>query len=402
MTKVDPPRDLTIPDPGSTTARAVLSRAVGLAMRELRALPAVGAARAPVLALRDRIEAIVRVEPGALASVARRPTVGAPLRALRHARDADRGQRAAALAIEVVATAALDLAIAGALGKKLTIEAPPARLLSLAARVAIDVGAGADAIDVEDGRLTIHAPGGTTSIDLTALDDAARVRRPYHPIDGGSIVLALDDNNPLAMLEAHPDKAGNAIDLGGKEPSAWTSMIGDALALVGDHMPDLRAEMDLYLHQIVPVGYDPERHLSASYQEAIGTVYMTLHPDLMTMAEALIHEFSHNKINALFELDPVLENAFSPLYTSPVRPDPRPLHGVLLAVHAFLPVARLYERMIEEGHALASSPSFRARFEAVKRINHEGASVLVEHARPTPVGRALLGEIRRWDERYQK
>lgn len=400
MAKVDPPRDLTIPDPGSTTARAVLSRAVGLAMRELRALPAIGAARAPVLALRERIEALVRAEPGALASVARRPTVGAPLRALRHAGDAT---RAAALAIEVVATAALDLAIAGALGKKLTIEAPPARLLSLAARVAIDVGAGADAIDVEDGLLTIRAPRGSTPIDLASLDGAAHVRRPYHPIDGGSsIVLALDDNNPLAMLEAHPDKAGNAIDLGGKEPGAWTSMIGDALALVGDHMPDLRAEMDLYLYQIVPVGYDPERHLSASYQEAIGTVYMTLHPDLMTMAEALIHEFSHNKINALFELDPVLENAFSPLYASPVRPDPRPLHGVLLAVHAFLPVARLYERMIEEGHALASSPSFRARFEAVKRINHEGACVLIEHARPTPVGRALLDEIRRWDERYQK
>src|SRR6185503_20664745 len=87
--------------------------------------------------------------------------------------------------------------------------------------------------------------------------------------------------------------------------------------------------------------------LSASYQEAIGTIYMTLHPSLMTMTEALIHEFSHNKINALFEIDDVLENAWSPLYASPVRPDPRPLHGVLLAVHAFLPVARLYEALIQ-------------------------------------------------------
>src|SRR6185503_4671918 len=117
--------------------------------------------------------------------------------------------------------------------------------------------------------------------------------------------------------------------------------------------------------------------LSASYQEAIGTIYMTLHPSLMTMAEAVIHEFSHNKINALFELDDVLENAWAPLYTSPVRPDPRPLHGVLLAVHAFLPVARLYERMIEQGDPLAESSAFRGRYAAIRRINREGAELVL-------------------------
>src|SRR6185436_4142373 len=104
--------------------------------------------------------------------------------------------------------------------------------------------------------------------------------------------------------------------------------------------------------------YDDHKHLSASYQEAIGTIYLTLHPNLMTMAEAVIHEFSHNKLNALFELDELLENAYWPLYTSPVRPDPRPLHGVVLAVHAFQPVARLYERMTDAGHPRARSPDF--------------------------------------------
>jgi HEXXH motif-containing protein len=148
------------------------------------------------------------------------------------------------------------------------------------------------------------------------------------------------------------------------------------------------------------VGYDPERHLSASYQEAIGTIYLTLHPSRMTLAEALIHEFSHNKINALFELDDLLENAFSPLYTSPVRPDPRPLHGVLLAVHAFLPVARLYERMIAEGAPEAEDEAFVARFAQIRRINREGAELLLREGRPTAVGRVLLDEIRRWHEHY--
>jgi HEXXH motif-containing protein len=117
----------------------------------------------------------------------------------------------------------------------------------------------------------------------------------------------------------------------------------------------------------------------------------------MTMTEAVIHEFSHNKLNAMLELDPLLDNAFSPLFSSPVRPDPRPLHGVLLAVHAFLPVADLYRRMIAADDPRARSSAFLERYAKIVRGNHEGASVLLENARPTSAGRALLDEIRRLD-----
>mgnify|MGYP000048771696 CR=1 FL=1 len=33
----------------------------------------------------------------------------------------------------------------------------------------------------------------------------------------------------------------------------------------------------------------------------------------MTMTEALVHEFQHNKLNAALDLDPFLENAFDEL-----------------------------------------------------------------------------------------
>ena len=98
--------------------------------------------------------------------------------------------------------------------------------------------------------------------------------------------------------------------------------------------------------------------------------------------------------------DAVLENAFHPLYRSPVRPDPRPLHGVLLAVHAFLPVARLYERMIEDGAPGSDHPDFRRRYAQIIGKNREGAAVLLEHARPTPIGAGVLEEIRRWDAHF--
>jgi HEXXH motif-containing protein len=309
-----PPRDLTVPEHGSTTARDVLSSALGRAMREAR------------VAVRGH-PALGRIEPGALASLVRRARVGVLVRALRSATDVE------ATRSELVATMLAELSGSGS-HESVAIEEP--------------------------------------------------------------IVLALADNNPLAMHEAHPDKRGNALDLGGRPSSEWVAALREALQLVRSHLPDLRTEMDLYLQQIVPVGFFDDRHLSASYREAIGTVYLSLHPSPMTMVEALVHEFQHNKLNALLESDDVLENAHEPLYRSPVRPDARPLHGVLLAVHAFVPVALLYERMIVAGDARASD----RRLREIALMNREGTDVLRAHARPTPVGKALLDELFRWDQHF--
>jgi len=169
---------------------------------------------------------------------------------------------------------------------------------------------------------------------------------------------------------------------------------------VGAHLPAFRAELEAVLQQVVPVGWDEERHLSASVQEAIGTIYLSLHPNPMTMAEAVIHEASHNKLAALFELDPVLENDRAEAYASPVRPDPRPLHGVLLAVHAFLPVAALHAAMIAAGTPGSEHPAFRQRFAKIVAGNREGAQVLRTHARPTTLGAELLAEIDALDRRF--
>lgn len=348
MRPLTPPRDLTIPEPGSTTARDVLSRAIGRLLRELRPLLRAHAASAPddVAAIEASLASLS--DPAPLVSVLRRPHVGGLVRTLR----ATRPGEGEPILVELLATLAGDLAHLGAIAPVSLRRRPP--------RVVSPVTGG-------DG---------------------------YHVVEG-DILFALLDNNPLAMHEAHPDKGGNAIDLGGRGVEPWISSLRGALGRVATHLPDLRAEMSLYVQQIVPVGFYEDRHLSASYREAIGTLYLSLHPGPMTMVEAVIHEFQHNKLNALFESDDVLENAHEPLYASPVRPDPRPLHGVLLAVHAFLPVALLYERMIAAG-----ATDLDARFRDVIRINREGTEVLLANARPTAVGQGVLEEMERWDRHF--
>ncbi len=215
------------------------------------------------------------------------------------------------------------------------------------------------------------------------------------------IKLALKDLNPISSIEAHPDKAGNALDLGGHSEEDWRASLAQCLDWILELWPELFEEMEILLRQIVPVGYSDTKHLSASYKEAVGTIYMTLHPHLLTMTEALIHEFQHNKMNLASYFDPFLENAFFPLYKSPVRPDPRPLWGVLLAVHAFLPVAEFYRKMRAAHHPVSQTPDFEKRLAEIDEKNREGMDTLRMHAHWTPAGRALMDELEALEKRHQ-
>jgi HEXXH motif-containing protein len=389
------PHDLTIPEPGSTTARDALSGAIRRSLQDLMRLS--GAADLELRAFRPTLKRLLGEAPGALASVLRAPTVGGLLRCLRRrAPELDFGEGVA----ELLATIHTDLAHAHALAEPVSQGRLPRRILSLPARRSIEVPAWAARAEFRNGAITFFGPGdqrSTIELGLASAPAGGEDAGPYFAITD-TLVLASVDNNPLAMSEAHPDKQGNAIDLGGRPAREWTETLAESLELIGRYMPELRGEIDLYLHQIIPVGFDEHTHLSASYQEVIGTVYMTLHPQLMTMVEATIHEFQHNKLHAELELDPLLHNAFSPLYSSPVRPDPRPLQGVLLAVHAFFPVARLYQLMREAGHEGTRGPDFERRYAQIVKGNHEGTSVLLEHGQPTEHGRAVLDELRRWDQ----
>ncbi len=380
-----PPEDLTIPRPGSTTVRTLLSRALRRVLTDLGRLDVRGAPaadRAGYTILLGLVREAMARDPGAVWSALRRPTIGALIRFARF------GGRASQVLGELTATLLVELAYVGAIEAPVRVRAP-ARVISLGQRRVFELPTG----ELECGTQVLHHGEGVRAIEGFAAPCGVPIT--------DTLVLACVDNNPLAAVEAHPDKQGNAVDLGGRDGEAWVAALRAALALIERYMPELAGEIGTVLHQVVPVGYDESRHVSASYQEAIGTVYLSLHPNLMTMTEALIHEFSHNKLNLLFELDAVLENAFTPLYPSPVRPDPRPLHGVLLAVHAFQPVAQLYAAMLAAGDPCAADPGFGRRFAEIVAGNREGAAVLRAHARPTRVGAGVLAEVDAIDRGFE-
>ncbi len=403
---LEPPSDLAVPVQGSTTTRAILSRALGRVCRELLGLVRAHAAeelREDALALERALVLVANRDPGAIASVLRRPHTSTLARVLRST-----GRGSPSLASELFALIAFDLAWLGALPGGVTLRCLPRRIVSLTARIAVDLPPGARSATFANGEVTIERQGAGAALvlDLVALAAGAphpSCTRPYREVSG-DILFARADNNPLSGIEAHPDKkTPNTVDLGGRDESEWIDAIRKALALIETGLAPMAADIHLVLQQIVPTGYDAEKHLSCSYQEDIGTLYASLHPSPYTMAEALIHEVSHNKINALMDLDPLLENAPTELYASPVRPDPRPIHGVLLAVHAFVPVACMYERLVASQPPGLSGArrNLEERLAAVVRSNRSGTEVLREHARATPVGRGLLEELFEWDRHFR-
>ncbi len=390
---------LLMPDGGGDGAtRRLVLRLVKKLARDLMTLPPaavpaeLGGAFAQAAQLVRRLgEANAR----GLFAVLRRPQVHVLLtcawRAIEDGNVLDARARTTALLVQLGFELALEGALPEGAALRVPVPAPDGVLRSPSRRLEVALPRHAG-LRFENGFVTLVGPG--TRVPL-----AGPPSERFPEVAPGA-VLALVDNNPISDFEAHPDKQGNALSLGDAPASAWTASIAEGLALVGRWLPDLREEMGLVLQQLVPVGTDDEKHLSASYREAIGTVYLTLHPRLMTMTEALIHEYQHNKVNMLFHVDPVLHNAYWPLYTSPVRPDPRPLHGVLLAAHAFLPVAELYRRMMEAGVPEATRPDFVARARQIVQKNASAMATLEAHAEPTDAGRVLLAEMTEMNRRH--
>lgn len=346
----------TLPSPGDDWLPAARTRNLRRTARLLLAWPhpLPGWLERPYQSAREVLGRLVAARPAELYAALALPQVGAPL----HAGDL----------AEALTQLFVELSRRRVLGREgFWWPAPVTRLLCPPTGAARDVpGSG---LLFVDGEIEI---GAQETWDLRPVGAPA-----FLPMREGGW-LALADNNPLAMVEAHPDKAGNALSLGTATAAEWVAALDDARALVREALPGLADEHRALLAAAVPVGGPMELSLSASYREALGVVYLSLHPSRAKMAEVLIHELQHTKLNLLSFTDPLLENAEG-LYASPVRPDPRPLWGVLLALHAFVPVEALYRHV---GDA--------ARLAEVREANREALAVVREHGRPTAMGRVLI------------
>ena len=366
--------ELTLPESDTRAAQRHLGAALARLVRDLQrvTLPSDPVAAADARTVLALLGPLSRSQPGLVWSALRRPSVYSHLRLA--------ADGAADLLHVGLVTLAAELASCSALEHLVELRRAPRRILlrSRMEQLTLDPAA----------PVRIHPDGSVSQRGVLCPRSPA-----FIPVRG-PVALALADDNPLAALEAHPDKSGSQLDLGVAPADHWVAALEDAFALVARGLPTLAEELEVVLSVVVPVGTHQERHLSASYREALGMIYLTLHPDPLTMMEAVVHEAQHNKLNAVLTVDRLLENAPEERYPSPVRPDPRPLLGVLLAVHAFVPVALLYQALGRTGDARVVNSRARARLGSIVAGNVEGLEMLERHARPTTLGAELLRELR--------
>ncbi len=387
---------LTLPASGERTVDRLLEGVAQHALRTLLTRPAHDLPPTLARALPPVQWALARFaqrDPARLLAAVAAPDVLAPALALAG------GAHPAADCVSRAVPALL--AALGSLPENTRWDAPVALLVDATRERVLRVEPAARALRIGREGLHVEATGGGLRLD--ASDDAARalpqvrVEAPFTRVHDTlpALRLATLDTNPLAMLEAHPEKQGNAIDLAGRTTAEWARALHEGLELVRVALPAWWEELPRTLARIVPVGWHGERHFSASYREAPRVAYVSLHPDPLTLAEAIVHETQHGKLNLLTWSDAVLENGYTAWTTSPVRPDLRPIMGVLLAVHAFVPVAALHHGLASAGHPIAATPTFARRRAEVLAGNARGLAILHEKAAPTTRGARILDDLAR-------
>ena len=88
-------------------------------------------------------------------------------------------------------------------------------------------------------------------------------------------------------------------------------------------------------------------------------------------------------------LSPLLHNGHSEWTTSPVRPDLRPISGVFLALHAFLPVVMLFRIKVTQD-SISETPSYIRRYKEVREGNRRALETIIQKGQPSVQGKKLI------------
>jgi HEXXH motif-containing protein len=118
------------------------------------------------------------------------------------------------------------------------------------------------------------------------------------------------------------------------------------------------------------------------------------------LVETLIHEFSHNLLNALIDQHGILAEDCprGELFYSPWRPDARPLSGILHAVYVFERIAEFYERYLS---LYPDADAYRQRYASIVGRLVLGLRTLQQAARFNDEGTAFFARLSAGVEKHR-
>jgi HEXXH motif-containing protein len=208
--------------------------------------------------------------------------------------------------------------------------------------------------------------------------------------------LTLDDVTPYRNL----DEPVPPCRLGDAELDRWKAQLAEAWAILVSDWPDLADAMSAGLSVVVPLPVGDGREVrSASTGDGFGAALLSPHPDPVTLAASMVHEFQHIQLGSLLHLLTLVREpaANDPNVYAPWRDDPRPVPGLLQGIYAFFGISGFWQR-----HRRSAPPGGKAladfEFAYARRQTAAALSTLVSSRLLTVRGqqfiRVLAGQVR--------
>ena len=208
------------------------------------------------------------------------------------------------------------------------------------------------------------------------------------PVDAARY-RAVIDNDPARPLGLLPVTAGEVERIRG--------LVDQGRDLLAETELTLLDEVDTLGHQIVVATNEGAGFGGAATVFLWGAVILNPNrvPDRVTLVEGLAHETAHALLFGLTLGADLTSNDPAERYASPLRPDPRPIEGI---VHATFVLARMNYALaaLREARALNTSEHrLIADKLARNRASYEaGLGVVLAHARFTSQGQAIFDACR--------
>jgi len=210
-----------------------------------------------------------------------------------------------------------------------------------------------------DGRLTAWDDVMNKPIplpeDLATPSDAWKPARYLHAVAAGRELKVLIDRPPVDN-----DMFGWAAadELSDERYALWQEAFVEAWPMLVKYYPEYAAGIEAGFRTIVPLQDAPQgTSRSVTNESAFGAAAMTAPGDATQLALALLHEFQHSKLAALWHAVTLHKHVDETPAYAPWREDSRPVHNLLQGAYAHAGIADFWRTWA----ASATDPGVRLR-----------------------------------------
>ncbi|MGJ4961863.1 aKG-HExxH-type peptide beta-hydroxylase [Bradyrhizobium sp. HKCCYLRH3061] len=150
-----------------------------------------------------------------------------------------------------------------------------------------------------------------------------------------------------------PDTWVEHADLSADEQARMTREVTNALEILvtaAKKFPECVKWVSDVTRVLIPLRSSERSYFrSGSQADVPGMVYADLFGGLMQVMEAIVHESAHLHLFMAEASGPLVDPQHQGRYASPLRPEPRPLRGILLAFHAIAYICAFYREAEKQG-----------------------------------------------------